>query len=460
MEIQTKVNSYFKTNNPLSRRIVEEQEYIQKMCAGNWEQMNCEERESIYNSLAVPALVLEKYSNLSKTNEYPDSFPRHVVSCGEKIVVDYNDCQTWPDEHSGPFSWKTKSQQDLSLLDLEPDQLTKKNEKSRKAPPPVKQVFETKTCPWKRENGGIWDSPFLAAERGMDPVFTNNIADPSSNACIEEEEKNPDVKAEPPSEDKKEITPTSKQPPPLPKTRPRSITKPPSVRPPPPPVPTTIPRKVDYHTVPLPDSHPKRAGRKSHRNSRAEIKASAQKNSPNTDAKQNPERKRDSSKRDSSKRDSGKRDSGKFEPQVVSSTHMSINNPAFTDNDEKGLADIKSSAALDSKGEWSHFIGEKEANSASSTPTKQLLKEPEPMSISRHMDVEPIPMNGTSFVVDDEESAQYSCNNEESESLLKINDQFEKANLNAVNTMESEEYSESKRDSNIPRSGFDFLDDW
>ncbi|XP_029643135.1 uncharacterized protein C1orf198 homolog [Octopus sinensis] len=443
MEFEKQVNSYFKANNSLARRIVLEQECIQKMYSDNWEQMTCEERESLYNSFAVPASVLEKYSDVPKTSEYPDSFPRHIVACGEKIVVDYNDCQTWPDEHSGPFSWKTKSQQDLTLLDLEPDQLTKKSERTRKAPPPAKQVFETKTCPWKRENGGIWDSPFLAAERGMDPVFTNNITEPNSNTNSEEEEKNTAIQEDQPLTDTK-VIPPSKQPPPLPSTRPPSITRPPSVRPPPPPVPTTVPRKVDYHTVPLADSHPKKAGRKSHRNSRAEIKASTQKNSLNQEAKQNVDH---------------KRDSGKFESQVAAGTHLSINNPAFTSNDEKGVDDPKAATtSLGSKGEWSHFIGEKEASSASSTPTKQLLKEPEPMSISRQ--VEPIPMKNTSYVVDEEESVAYSCNNEESESLLKTNDQFEKANLNAVNTMESEENDESKRDSNILRSGFDFLDDW
>ncbi|KAJ8308609.1 hypothetical protein KUTeg_013483 [Tegillarca granosa] len=32
---------------------------------------------------------------------------------------------TWQDEHSAPFSWKSKSQQDLTLLDLEPEQMAK-----------------------------------------------------------------------------------------------------------------------------------------------------------------------------------------------------------------------------------------------------------------------------------------------------------------------------------------------
>ncbi len=47
-------------------------------------------------------------------------FPKYMVNCGEKNVIDFEHegGWTWRDEHSGPFSWMTRSQQELNILGL------------------------------------------------------------------------------------------------------------------------------------------------------------------------------------------------------------------------------------------------------------------------------------------------------------------------------------------------------
>ncbi|XP_046571210.1 uncharacterized protein LOC124279426 [Haliotis rubra] len=55
-----------------------------------------------------------------------------MIPNGEKIMVDENDLRTWRDAHSGPFSWKSKSQQDLTLSDFEPENLYKPPTKGKK----------------------------------------------------------------------------------------------------------------------------------------------------------------------------------------------------------------------------------------------------------------------------------------------------------------------------------------
>lgn len=433
MEIEERISSYFTSNNTMCRRIMQEQEFVKdRYGEEKWLQMSWSEKEAAFNNAAVPAIIWDSYANVNKTNDYPDSFPRHIVQCGEKIVVDYdNDCQTWPDEHSGPFSWKTKSQQDLTLLDLEADQLMKKPEKTRK-PVPVtnssKESFETKTCPWKRENGGIWDSPFLAAERGMDAVFTNKLVDLSSSApttsIIGQAVANQELK----EKKKASVKEVKKRP-----------------MPPPPPPPTNAtPKRVDYHTIPLPDTHPKKLGhRKSHRSSKAEMaEASPQKSLLKTESS-----------------NEKKRDSGRFgNASPTPDSSMSKSNLAFSTSDEKdfvtdsALKDVDDAANV----ERSYFVGEKAGSNCAESSS---LTEPIEMAITGRDEY---------FVADeDEESTSFSSQNDESQSLLKTGSEFEKANLNAVtlrettaNKHDDDEEGATKRESNIPVTGFDFLDDW
>ena len=229
----------------------------------------------------------------------------------------------------------------------------------------------------------------------MDAVFTNKLVDLSSSApttsIISQEVANQELKEK---EEKK-------------KSSVKEVKKRPT--PPPPPPPNTTPKRVDYHTIPLPDSHPKKSGhRKSHRSSKAEVtEVSPQKSISRTESSTEK-----------------KRDSGRF-GSASPTESLSKNNLAFSTSDEKdfvtdsALKDVTDSSNV----ERSYFIGEKATNGGESS-----LTEPTEMVITGR---------DKYFVADeDEETTSFSSQNDESQSLLKPGSEFEKANLSAVTSVE------------------------
>ncbi len=106
-------------------------------------------------------------------------FPKYFVNCGEKIVIDFEHegGWTWRDEHSGPFSWMTRSQQELNILDevVNIHNTTIEDNEMQEQ----KLVLNSKTSDIKESNRltatyktskRIFDSPFHAKERGVDAL--------------------------------------------------------------------------------------------------------------------------------------------------------------------------------------------------------------------------------------------------------------------------------------------------
>ncbi|CAG2199424.1 unnamed protein product [Mytilus edulis] len=107
---------------------------VKSLFSENWETFDEKKQDHILDDYFVHPDVREKYKDYGKGDNYPISYPVLKVQMGEKIVVDEtNDFWTWQDEFSGPFSWKTKSQQDLTLLDLEPEQMTRQSKTRRRS---------------------------------------------------------------------------------------------------------------------------------------------------------------------------------------------------------------------------------------------------------------------------------------------------------------------------------------
>lgn len=124
---------YFESINPLTRKIIHDTKTVKAIFKEKWEQFDEKRQDDILDDYFVHPDVREKYKDYEKIDFYPSSYPVLKVQMGEKIVVDEtNDFWTWQDEFSGPFSWKTKSQQDLTLLDLEPEQMTKQSKTRRR----------------------------------------------------------------------------------------------------------------------------------------------------------------------------------------------------------------------------------------------------------------------------------------------------------------------------------------
>ncbi|XP_063427475.1 uncharacterized protein C1orf198-like [Mytilus trossulus] len=126
--------AYFASINPLTRKIVQETQMVKSLFSEKWETFDEKRQDHILDDYFVHPDVRERYKDCGKGDNYPISYPVLKVQMGEKIVVDEtNDFWTWQDEFSGPFSWKTKSQQDLTLLDLEPEQMTRQSKTRRRS---------------------------------------------------------------------------------------------------------------------------------------------------------------------------------------------------------------------------------------------------------------------------------------------------------------------------------------
>ncbi|KAL3873193.1 hypothetical protein ACJMK2_036339 [Sinanodonta woodiana] len=156
--------SYFSSINPLARKILKDESDLIETIGEEWEKFTLDEKECILDDYFVDVNVRQKYAVVEKKDSYPPSFPRLKIESGEKIIVNFeSDFWTWQDEHSAPFSWKTKSQEKLNLLDLEPDQLGKPTSNNIQG----KDKTESKQSPAPREFAvtetprSIWESPFL-----------------------------------------------------------------------------------------------------------------------------------------------------------------------------------------------------------------------------------------------------------------------------------------------------------
>ncbi|KAK2184309.1 hypothetical protein NP493_270g00038 [Ridgeia piscesae] len=161
------VDEYFATINPLARKISHDLENIKQSYGDDWNGFSCDQQDKeLWNNL-VPTEITDKYVSQSSNEDLPSVFPKLKIPCGEKIVVDFDndDGWTWTDEHSGPFSWRSRSQQDLSLFDDEPQkdvQKARNLKKTNNSNPPISQTNQSHSFVPEKS---IWSSPFLASEK-------------------------------------------------------------------------------------------------------------------------------------------------------------------------------------------------------------------------------------------------------------------------------------------------------
>ncbi|XP_052770116.1 uncharacterized protein C1orf198-like [Mya arenaria] len=170
--MEEKYKSYMSKVNPIASKIIKDEAILKRSLKTQWKELGLKEQEMLLDDYLVDMTVREKYANIEKLNAYGNCFPKMKVETGEKIVVDFdNDCWTWQDEHSSPFNWRTKSQQDLTLDDLEPDVLCKVPSKGKRRESEVSREPSQDRESREREfsvnsSGTVWmTNPLL---RGVD----------------------------------------------------------------------------------------------------------------------------------------------------------------------------------------------------------------------------------------------------------------------------------------------------
>lgn len=189
MTMDSATLKYFSSINPLTKRVVGDVMLVEELLADRWSAMNLKEKDSALDDFFVKPDIRRVYQDADRPERYPESFPRLTISSGEKIIIDENnDFWTWQDEHSAPFSWRSKSQEDLTLADLEPEELAKPSSKASKskkqescssAKPPETQFL------YKSES--LWNDTFPEKLKEMNSVkhseviLTQNKTDDSTD---------------------------------------------------------------------------------------------------------------------------------------------------------------------------------------------------------------------------------------------------------------------------------------
>ncbi|XP_067681503.1 uncharacterized protein C1orf198 homolog isoform X2 [Haliotis asinina] len=128
----SEVTAYFAWHKFPGNRTYRQTESLKSYLGDRWNNLSIDEQEEIIDDYFVDSEIRHHYRNEASASEFPPSFPKLMIPNGEKIMVDENDLRTWRDAHSGPFSWKSKSQQDLTLSDFEPENLYKPPTKGKK----------------------------------------------------------------------------------------------------------------------------------------------------------------------------------------------------------------------------------------------------------------------------------------------------------------------------------------
>ncbi|PVD25410.1 hypothetical protein C0Q70_13066 [Pomacea canaliculata] len=192
---ELKILSYFASFNHISKKIALREKSLIKYLGNRWTKYSPEQQEELLNDLYVPYSIRQLYPSKASDKEGNEKmkqcWPVLKLSSGEKIMI-----WTWRDEHSGPFSWKSKSQQDLTLLDLDNENLTKQHNRCVKSETEEQETDQViRNDKYFSLNAPTWTQVVLEEYSGCGCLeFQTPVHSPSGSASLVEsllEEVNP-----------------------------------------------------------------------------------------------------------------------------------------------------------------------------------------------------------------------------------------------------------------------------
>lgn len=111
---------YFRGVSPLCRRLLDDMKAVRESWGDSWNNMSYQQQCRVLDQAIVDEATVRKYDNGEEAGPECEYFPKLKLTTGQKVVCDENltargfSC-SWRDEHSAPFSWHTRSQMDLNL---------------------------------------------------------------------------------------------------------------------------------------------------------------------------------------------------------------------------------------------------------------------------------------------------------------------------------------------------------
>ncbi|XP_013889923.1 uncharacterized protein C1orf198 homolog [Austrofundulus limnaeus] len=121
--MEEKKLEYFSSISSMAKKIMQEREKIRSRYGPSWERMTPQEQDDAIDNCLMDPHIRARYAMHKVDREEVVCYPKLLLQTGQKIVHFGEEDLTWQDEHSGPFSWETKSQMEFSLTPAPSDQL-------------------------------------------------------------------------------------------------------------------------------------------------------------------------------------------------------------------------------------------------------------------------------------------------------------------------------------------------
>eukprot|EP00090_Calanus_glacialis_P013988 TRINITY_DN22618_c0_g1_i5.p1 TRINITY_DN22618_c0_g1~~TRINITY_DN22618_c0_g1_i5.p1 ORF type:complete len:403 (+),score=102.37 TRINITY_DN22618_c0_g1_i5:70-1278(+) len=123
-DLQSYAEQYFSSNNFLNKKILEDISHVRDSYEDAWHGLEENEKEQVINEhIIFPEVMIQHAKNADQSKPQPTSFPRLKIRTGQKFIVEDgntsqsegNGTYSYRDEHSSPFGWKTRSQQNINF---------------------------------------------------------------------------------------------------------------------------------------------------------------------------------------------------------------------------------------------------------------------------------------------------------------------------------------------------------
>nr|XP_053653474.1 uncharacterized protein LOC128702988 [Cherax quadricarinatus]XP_053653475.1 uncharacterized protein LOC128702988 [Cherax quadricarinatus] len=111
---------YFRGVSPLCRRMLDDMTAVREAYGDRWNGLSYHQQCRVIDQAIVDEATVRRYDGGTDDGPECEYFPKLKLPTGQKVVCDENltargfSC-SWRDEHSAPFSWHTRSQMDLTL---------------------------------------------------------------------------------------------------------------------------------------------------------------------------------------------------------------------------------------------------------------------------------------------------------------------------------------------------------
>ncbi len=90
--IEERAHQYFYDLNSIARKIHQDIKVLQKNRTEIWNELDADKQEALLDQFFIDDSVRQKYAAAESADrsDSPVCFPKYVVNCGEKIVIDFD----------------------------------------------------------------------------------------------------------------------------------------------------------------------------------------------------------------------------------------------------------------------------------------------------------------------------------------------------------------------------------